>query len=97
MQVEVWHRTANDKRAPSVVLLEDDYTFAGTVDSNDFKDFASQMLDMSTDKPDLMNPRQPIVGDVAICDDGRSYIFTPSLGWAMVDAIKETETKVLDI
>ena len=94
-KTELWRRKVYDNRAPSEVVLTDDYTYIGSVDAVGIQDLTTLLLTKTANELDLDTDLKFQTGDVAYFSEDESYIMSPQ-GWVLVAAYKEeTVTDVL--
>jgi hypothetical protein len=89
---DVWYRTAEDGRAPELVVLDDDsYQFAGTMMASNLKDLQRKIDTGDPAESDLYEHRSLRVGDVVKeGSGGQFYVFTPLGLWATVQAFSDS-------
>jgi hypothetical protein len=89
MTYEIWYRTKLDNRAPSHVVLDDEYTFAGEITADSRSQATNQLASDRYSEDPIFDGARPLVqGDLLIDSQQTAWIITPNGLIAKVEIVK---------
>lgn len=87
MIFQIYHRTEQDGRAPSAVILELEYEYVGDLAAHDRKELTLKLQVLSDEESSLEHTRPFELGDVIVDEIGQGWIMTPNTLWAQVEIV----------